>query len=283
MKNNKINWRIGCSGFYYKEWKEVFYPPKLPQRLWFDFYCKHFSTLELNFTFYQFPKLSTLQKWNNESPDDFIFSLKVPRLITHYKKFTETEQLLNDFYDVVKDGLGNKTGAILFQLPPQLHYSEEMLGQIINSMHSGFANVIEFRSNTWWRENVYKELAAKNISFCGISHPKLPDSLIINNERVYYRFHGVPAIYKSAYENNFLKKIADEIYGNKKINTAFLYFNNTNGIAALNNAKWLIDYCSIINQVKPTGTHNNQIRENKTADIHVGSGGAFEGTEEVRD
>ena len=231
--------------FIYKEWKDVFYPPKLPQRLWFDFYCKHFSTLELNSTFYHFPRLTTLQKWYNTSPDNFVFSLKVPRLITHYKKFNETEQLLSDFYNTVKEGLGNKTGAVLFQLPPQLVYSEEMLSKIINSTQKQFNNIIEFRSVTWWNENVYKQLAKNKITFCGVSHPKLPDDLIINNDIIYYRFHGVPVIYKSEYENKFLKKIADEIDKNKKVKTAFLYFNNTYGISALHNANWLMDYLKI--------------------------------------
>jgi uncharacterized protein YecE (DUF72 family) len=245
--HQKINWRIGCSGFHYKEWKDVFYPAKIPQRLWFDFYCKHFNTLELNSTFYHFPRLTTLQKWNATSPDDFVFSLKVPRLITHYKKFNETENLLADFYATVKEGLSNKTGAVLFQLPPQLHYSEDMLQKIINSMQDGFNNVIEFRSATWWKKEMFEKLAEHKITFCGVSHPKLANDLIINNDVVYYRFHGVPVIYKSAYENDFLKKIADEISANKKVKTAYLYFNNTFGVAALHNSKWLIDY--INNQI----------------------------------
>jgi uncharacterized protein YecE (DUF72 family) len=240
---NKINWQIGCSGFHYKEWKEIFYPEKLPQRLWFEHYAKHFNTLELNVSFYQFPRLGTLQNWYNKSPDDFSFSLKVPRIITHYKKFTETEQLIADFYGVIKEGLVNKLGAVLFQLPPQLHYSEELLQQIIKSVHPGYNNVIEFRHNSWWKEEVYRQLAANKISFCGISHPRLPDNTVINTDTVYYRFHGVPVLYKSQYENAFVQEIADDINSNKAVKTAFIYFNNTWGPGALNNALWLKNYC----------------------------------------
>ncbi len=241
--NKEINWRIGCSGFHYPEWKEIFYPAKLPQRLWFNYYSKHFNTLELNFSFYQFPKLSSLQRWYDQSPEGFRFSLKVPRLITHYKKFAETEQLLTEFYGVLKEGLGGKLGAVLFQLPPQLHYSEERLQQIIKSTHPGYDNVIEFRHSSWWKEEVYRQLSAKHISFCNISYPKLPDDLIINSTLVYYRFHGVPVLYRSAYKNNFLKKIADGIHETKTVKTAFLYFNNTAEASALTNAKWLMEYC----------------------------------------
>jgi uncharacterized protein YecE (DUF72 family) len=238
----KINWRIGCSGFHYKEWKNVFYPALLPQRLWFEHYAKHFNTLELNTTFYQFPKLASLQKWFATSPDDFIFSLKVPRIITHYKKFNSTEQLLTDFYAVAEQGLASKLGAVLFQLPPQLQYSVELLQTIINSIKPGFTNVIEFRHNSWWQQKVYDELAKNNISFCGSSHPNLPDDLIINTPIVYYRFHGVPVLFKSLYDNSFLQKKIETIKKNKPVSEVFLYFNNTWGTSALSNATWLKEY-----------------------------------------
>src|ERR1044072_2743501 len=80
-------WWIGCSGFYYREWREAFYPQGLPQRKWFEFYCESFNTVELNVTFYRFPKLEDLQGWYHRSPDDFRFTVKAPRLITHYKRF----------------------------------------------------------------------------------------------------------------------------------------------------------------------------------------------------
>ena len=238
------DWRIGCSGFHYKEWKDYFYPSGLPQRLWFDHYAKYFNTIELNVSFYQFPKLASLQKWFTSSPDDFVFSLKVPRLITHYKKFNNTVQLLADFYDIAEAGLGEKLGAVLFQLPPQIQYSPEMLQKLIGSVRKGCCNVMEFRHNSWWQQQVYKELAKHDIVFCGSSHPKLPDDLVINTNTVYYRFHGVPVLFKSQYDNDFLQDKAAAIKKKKKMATAYLYFNNTWGTAALENAKWLKEYVS---------------------------------------
>src|ERR1043165_722031 len=108
-----MKWHIGCSGFSYKEWKDVFYPPRLPQRLWFDHYSSRFSTLELNVTFYRFPQLKMLQAWYDKSPGGFIFSVKAPRLITHYKQLKDCQDLLNDFYTVCRDGLKEKLGPLL--------------------------------------------------------------------------------------------------------------------------------------------------------------------------
>src|SRR3954470_2743104 len=117
-----IQWRIGCSGFHYKEWKGVFYPKELSAKKWFEYYCEHFDTLELNVTFYRFPELHALQSWYERSPAHFIFAVKAPRLVTHYKKFNDTTGLISNFYNVVRDGLQDKLGCILFQLPPDLEY-----------------------------------------------------------------------------------------------------------------------------------------------------------------
>jgi len=190
LKN--IKWFIGCSGFYYKEWKGKFYPEKLAQTKWFDYYCKHFNTLELNVTFYRFPKISFLENWCNKSPDEFIFSVKAPRSITHYKQFLNSEQQLQEFYETVKEGLKNKLGCILFQLPASVEFSEEKLERIINAMDNSFNNVIEFRNISWWNEKVFAALKKKKIIFCGVSINKLPGEPVIIADAIYYRFHGVP-------------------------------------------------------------------------------------------
>jgi len=241
MKRN-LKCFIGCSGFYYREWKGFFYPEKLPQRKWFEFYCEHFNTLELNVTFYRFPQVNFLKAWYDKSPDDFLFSVKAPRLITHYKQFSETESLLSDFYGTVREGLQNKLGAILFQLPPKFDYARDKLQRIIESMDTSFNNVVEFRNASWWNEEVFSIFRKNNISFCSISISNLPDEVIAGQKNMYYRFHGVPLLYKSSYSQEYLKKIADNIFADKKIKQAYIYFNNTASMAAIENAKFLKDY-----------------------------------------
>lgn len=236
-----LQWHIGCSGFHYKEWKEVFYPKGMAQRLWFNHYCEHFDTLELNVTFYRFPQLSFLQNWYQKSPDRFLFAVKAPRLITHYKKFDDTTSLLNDFYQTIQEGLQHKLGCVLFQLPAQLFYTDELLQKIIQQVKPAFTNVVEFRHPTWWQPHVYETLAQHHITFCSISHPQLPDEVICNTDTVYYRFHGVPSLYYSAYEESFLQKIATAIKNAKQVKRAFLYFNNTADTAAIENARFLIN------------------------------------------
>lgn len=236
---SEIKWHIGCSGFSYKEWKEEFYPKGLPQRLWFDYYTRHFDTLELNTTFYRFPTINSLKAWYEKAPDGFSFSAKVPRSITHYKRFVETERMVNDFYELLKEGLQEKLACVLFQLPPTLAYSEEKLEIIVGQVNPGFNNVIEFRHESWWRKDVQEFLKKHNISFCGVSFPKISfDDAVINTALCYYRFHGVPKLFYSEYDEAFIEKIHGQIDKNKKAKTAFIYFNNTASLAALHNAKY---------------------------------------------
>ena len=232
-------WFIGCSGFAYKEWKEVFYPQGLPQSKWFDYYTQHFNTLELNVTFYRFPTLKSLQAWYDKAPDGFVFSAKVPRWITHYRRFEETERMLGDFYGLLKDGLKEKMGVVLFQLPGQFAYSTEKLHKIIAQLDYSFTNVIEFRNEGWWRKDVMQLLKKNNIGFCGVSFPKLPEDAVINTTMPYYRFHGVPKLFYSQYSKAFVKKIYKQLATKKSAKTIYVYFNNTATQAAINNARYL--------------------------------------------
>src|SRR5947209_8744452 len=152
----KMKWYIGCSGFHYKEWKEIFYPKGLPQSKWFLHYAQHFHTLEINNTFYRFPELKLFENWYHKSPEHFHFSVKVPRIITHFRQFNNTEQMLEEFYAMAKDGLKEKLGNILFQFPPQTQYSPALLDKIIRQTSLFFSNVIEFRHISWWRKDVFK-------------------------------------------------------------------------------------------------------------------------------
>ena len=230
------NWRVGCSGFHYKHWRGIFYPEKLAMSKWFDYYNNHFKTLELNVTFYRFPRLSFLEPWYNESPPGFTFSVKAPRAITHYKKFVDSKRYLDDFYGTIQEGLKEKVGCVLFQMPATMSYKQEKLELIAASLNPSFKNVLEFRNATWWNQRTYDTLSSNNITFCGMSHPDLPDEVVQNNKVVYYRLHGTPHLYRSKYPAEILKKIAEEIKNNVEIKDAFIYFNNDIDGAAITNA-----------------------------------------------
>ena len=233
-----MEWRIGCSGFHYADWKEIFYPLGLPQKKWFDYYCTHFNTLELNTTFYRFPQVRFLESWYDKSPAGFDFSVKAPRLITHYKQFNDTQRLLGDFYGTVREGLRDKLGCVLFQMPARVAYSDIKLDRIIGQLDTSFINVVEFRHESWWNQAVYNKLTCSNIGFCGHSYPQLPDNVVCNVPAVYYRFHGLPKVYYSQYKRAFVEQVVNQVE-NSRAGRAYMYFNNTATIAAIRNARYM--------------------------------------------
>jgi uncharacterized protein YecE (DUF72 family) len=232
-----MHWNIGCSGFHYKHWRGTFYPEKLAMKNWFNYYGEHFDTLELNVTFYRFPQLSVLEKWHQESPSYFRFAVKAPRVITHFKKFNDTERMLSDFYNTVRDGLKEKCGCCLFQFPPNYNYTEEKLGKILKGLDLDFPNVLEFRHESWWNENVFRTLSEHNITFCGMSHPTLPKDIITNTSLFYYRFHGTEQLYASNYTHAQLTAFAKQVTVQDGIRNAYVFFNNDINTFAVHNAK----------------------------------------------
>ncbi len=233
-----MKWQIGCSGFYYKEWKETFYPKGLPQKDWFKYYCQHFNTIEINATFYKMPTKSSFDKWYNESPPDFLFTIKAPRLITHYKQLNDCKEVLTDFYLTISEGLKEKLACVLFQFPPTFNFTEERLKLLLQLLDPNFVNVVEFRHESWWNNEIYSKLASRRIIFCGQSYPsQLPDDVIKNNALVYYRFHGKPVLYKSEYTIDAIQNFIVQLPLNTE--RVFVYFNNTWGMGALTNARQL--------------------------------------------
>jgi len=233
-----MKWRIGCSGFYYREWKEVFYPKGLAQKDWFKYYTMHFNTIEINSTFYKMPAQKSFDKWYVESPAEFVFTIKAPRLITHYKQLKECEELLADFYDRISLGMKDKLGCVLFQFPPKFDYNEERLALLLKNLNPKFQNVVEFRHISWFSDEIYHKLGNANIIFSGQSYPSaLPDQIIKNTSSIYYRFHGKPVLYKSEYDPMVIQDLVQQIPGDTE--EAFIYFNNTWGVGALNNSRYL--------------------------------------------
>lgn len=243
-----MKWMIGCSGFSYKSWQPLFYPEKLPAKDWFEFYCEHFNTVELNVTFYRFPTVHTLTSWYNRSPDGFAFAVKAPRLITHYKQLKRSKTLLSDFYLACNRGLKEKLGPVLFQFPERFNYTEERLQRIIDSLDTTYTNVVEFRHSSWWNEEVYTLLENHKIVFCSMSFPGLPDNVIDSGSIVYYRFHGVPELYTSLYSDAEIDRISAAIESGKGVKKAWCYFNNDVNAAAITNARRLQDQSSHLNK-----------------------------------
>src|ERR1043165_8426593 len=217
---------IGCSGYYYREWKGQFYPVELPSTKWLQYYTEHFNTIEINATFYRRPTLKSLGKWYNDTPDDFVFTVKAPGLFTHYRRMKGILEEQTSFYDTCFSALKSKLRCVLYQFPATVKYSEQMLEAVMSLSNIPVLHAIEYRDISWWRKDVYVALQAAGLVFVNVSFPGMEDVFVPDDETNYLRFHGKPVLYKSGYGAEGLTTWANQMNAHPS-KQLFVYFNNT--------------------------------------------------------
>ena len=232
-----MTYHLGTSGWSYPDWRERFYPEDIPQREWLPFYAQHFNTVEINMTFYRFPKPETLKGWLDKTPPGFSFTLKANRQITHLKKIKGVKSQVRYFY-ILADSLRDRLGCILFQLPPSLTLNLDLLKDFLLTLSPQYRNVIEFRHESWYREEVYELLRTHNVTICVVSAPELPDHIIETSETSYFRFHGRIGWYKYNYSDEALEDWAEGIK-QTRAKECYIYFNNDYQAYAVWNCKKL--------------------------------------------
>jgi uncharacterized protein YecE (DUF72 family) len=149
----------GASGYSFKEWKGSFYPEKMKPEEMLAFYAERLPTVEINNTFYRMPKASVLENWAGTVPQDFRFAIKASRRITHMARIkaeSSAESLGYLYKNLV--ALGPKLGAVLFQLPPNLKKDLPRLAAFLALLPEGHRAAFEFRSDTWFDDEVYAAL-----------------------------------------------------------------------------------------------------------------------------
>lgn len=233
---------VGCSGFNYFGWKGRFYPPDLPQRKWLEFYSRVFKTVELNVTFYRLPKKETFRRWFKETPDDFSFSVKGSRFITHIKRLDEPEEPLEQFFRAAK-ALGEKLKIVLWQFPPSFQIDLEKFKRFVDLLPPyETRNAFEFRHPSWIDENVRDILKEMGYTYCMADWPPFIDDLPPTTNYVYLRRHGHGGNYASLYTREELERDAQRVkeFLEKGIDV-YVYFNNDAYAYATQNARELIE------------------------------------------
>jgi uncharacterized protein YecE (DUF72 family) len=237
-----MRYYIGTSGWHYDHWRDRFYPRTLSKKKWLDFYAGHFTTVELNNTFYRLPSEAAFTAWYESSPADFTFAVKVSRFITHIKRLKGTEEAVERFIERVRI-LGEKLGPLLYQLPPNMPRRDETLEVFLSALPRGLKHVVEFRHQSWLDERVFEILHKYNIGFCAFDMPSVSCPLVATADFAYVRFHGSSELYASFYSDEELagwaKRLADLAVNLKG---AYIYFNNDFEAFAVRNAETLRGY-----------------------------------------
>ncbi|HEX9821514.1 MAG TPA: DUF72 domain-containing protein [Methylomirabilota bacterium] len=157
--------RVGTSGWNYPEWKGSFYPDDMKPAGMLAYYAGQFSTVEVNNTFYRMPTTKAVESWAATVPARFTFVLKAPQRITHFARLRDVDDPVRFFCDTTRT-LGPRLGPLLFQLPPNFKVDAGRLADLLAVLPPGVRAAFEFRNPTWFTDEVYTRLAARNAALC---------------------------------------------------------------------------------------------------------------------
>lgn len=183
--------QIGTSGWVYKHWMDIFYPPHLPSDQQLSFYAQHFSTVEINFSFYRLPERSVFESWREQTPSKFLFAVKGSRYLTHMKKLKDPIEPLSRLMERAS-GSEEKLGPILFQFPHTWHINIERLQPFLELLQTYPQQrfTLEFRHQSWLIPEVYKLLERAGVALCLPVSPTVPLDVCLTTPWTYIRMHS---------------------------------------------------------------------------------------------
>lgn len=240
-QNSLHKFYAGTSGLVLPVPNKAAYPLAFQNRSRLCYYASLFNSIEINSSFYKIPMASTVRKWAADVPDDFRFTFKLWRGITHEKGLTFNGQDVKRFMQVINE-VDDKKGCLLVQFPPGFRAdSLPRLDHLLNVIrqedeHSGWDIAVEFRHKTWYKEQVYELLEKYDMGMVIHDLPASAAPLQASaNNFVYLRFHGPNGGYRGSYTDAFLYEYLEYIKEwQQEGKTVYVYFNNTMGDAVKN-------------------------------------------------
>jgi uncharacterized protein YecE (DUF72 family) len=181
--------RTGTSGYAFKEWKGSFYPSDMKDDAMLGFYAGKFPAVEINNTFYRLPKEDVLTNWAAQVPEPFAFAIKASQRITHFARLKPECQSAVEFLLKNTSSLGNRLGPILFQLPPNLKKDLPRLQAFLEMLPPDRRYTIEFREASWFADDVFDALRARDVAMCVIEQPDFSSPVVATATWGYARLH----------------------------------------------------------------------------------------------
>ncbi|MFG2194117.1 DUF72 domain-containing protein [Streptomyces sp. NPDC048639] len=233
---------VGTSGWQYRDWREVLYPPDVPQRLWLEEYARRFATVESNNAFYRLPSEENFAAWRERTPDGFVMAVKASRYLTHIKRLRDPQEPVRRLMAHAA-GLGPRLGPVLLQLPPTLRADAAALDTCLRCFPSGTRVAVEPRHDSWWTDEIRRVLEDRGAALCWTdwgSRPATP--LWRTTGWGYLRLHQGRAEPWPRYGHQALatwaRRIADTWPDEADVH---VYFNNDPGGAAVLDAVTFAD------------------------------------------
>jgi uncharacterized protein YecE (DUF72 family) len=217
---------VGTSGWQYAHWRRVFYPAKLPQSRWLPFFAERFQTVEVNNTFYNLPEKSVFEQWSANTPDDFVFALKMSRYLTHMKRLHDPIEPVRRFMERA-EALGTKLGPVLLQLPPRFRADAQLLDEALGVFGPSVRVAVEFRDESWFTSEIQAVLERHRAALCIADSPRRRQPLWRTAEWGFVRLHEGDGRDAPGYEREALERWASRVAATWDAGAdVFAYFNN---------------------------------------------------------
>jgi uncharacterized protein YecE (DUF72 family) len=220
---------------------DVLYPSGTPSGRRLARYVEFFDTVELNASFYRWPKDSTFAGWRDQLPEGFRMSVKAHRGLTHYRRLASPEPWIERFEECWRV-LGDRRGVLLVQLHPEQQRADERLDSFLRSMPASIRVAVELRHPSWDDPAVYELLERRHAAYVVMSGPGLACNPRATTDLVYVRMHGPvgDAMYTGSYPDDELRRWAERIKAwDGEGRDVWMYFNNDLGGHAVRNALYL--------------------------------------------
>jgi len=232
--------RIGCSGWVYRDWRGVLYPPRLPQARWLERYAEVFDTVEVNSTFYRLARPEVVERWIAATPPGFLFTVKASQYLTHFSRLRDLDRGVDRFYAGIAPLVGSpKLGPVLWQLPGRQERDDGMLKGALAALPSG-RHVFEFRHPSWFVPEVLDLLRAQGVGLVVGDHPERPwQPLTVTGPVSFVRLHFGARGRRGNYSDAELGEWAGRIARLAEEADVLVYLNNDWEGFAVRNARCL--------------------------------------------
>jgi uncharacterized protein YecE (DUF72 family) len=182
--------RIGTMGWSYDFWTGRFYVSGINRSEYLSEYSKHFNSVEVNSTFYRIPSKTTVSRWHSQTPEDFVFSVKLPKAVTHSEGLAYSEEKLETFLRNISI-LGNKLGPLLIQFPPKFKVDEyEALKDFLYLLPDKYRFTVEFRHKGWFEDKVFKVLTESGVALVLTDGLSIHEIETTTSDFIYIRWEG---------------------------------------------------------------------------------------------
>jgi uncharacterized protein YecE (DUF72 family) len=232
---------VGTSGWQYRDWRGLFYPERLAQRLWLAHYAARFATVELNNSFYRLPPTETFQAWRDNTPADFVVAVKASRYLTHVKRLKDPAEPVGRLMEHAA-GLGNHLGPVLVQLPPNMVAAPEALDATLACFGRSVRVAVEVRHPSWFAPDaeapVRRVLEAHNAAWVMADGGPVDLPHWVTADWSYVRFHRgrshPPFCYTRHALDVWAGRLADLLGADTDV---YCYFNNDPNGCAVRDAR----------------------------------------------